>query len=120
MSGKHFRIVPSLSQHGAECLRVLIWQAGNHRLADSTRLCYTDERNFSEKGNLMLAEIQQLSVAERIQLIDDIWDSIADAPDTLPLTQELKEELDYRLEAMQQNPQETITWAQLKATLKNR
>ena len=65
----------------------------------------------------MLAEIERLSVAERIQLIDAIWGSIAAMPDALPLTAEQKELLDERLEALEQNPTEVLTWAQVKTNL---
>ncbi len=68
----------------------------------------------------MLAEIEQLSVAERIQLIDEIWESIAETPDALPLTEAQKELLDARLAAMEANPEEGRTWAQVKATLTKR
>lgn len=68
----------------------------------------------------MLTEIEQLSVAERIQLVEDIWDGIAGSPDSVPLTQAQKDELDHRLETMQQTSEAGITWAQLKATLTNR
>ena len=67
----------------------------------------------------MLADIQRLSIAERIQLVEDIWDSIAATPDALPLTDVQRQELDRRLEAMQQNPQEGVTWPELNATLLN-
>ncbi len=65
----------------------------------------------------MIAEIERLSVAERLELIDEIWDSIAETPDALPLTEEHKPMLDERLTAMEQNPQEGMTWAQVKANL---
>ena len=65
----------------------------------------------------MLAEIERLSVAERIQLIDEIWVSIATTPDALPLTTEQKELLDERLGAMERNPAEVMTWTQVKANL---
>jgi len=41
----------------------------------------------------------ELSVSERIQLVEDIWDSIAAVPDSVPLTEEQKEELGRRLSA---------------------
>ena len=50
-----------------------------------------------------LQEIQRLSVAERIQLVEDIWDSIATAPESLELTQSQRNELDQRLQAHQEN-----------------
>ena len=65
----------------------------------------------------MLAEIERLSVIERIQLIDEIWGSIAETPDALPLTAEQKELLDERIDAMERNPAEVMTWAQVKANL---
>ena len=39
------------------------------------------------------ADIEQLSVAERIQLVEDIWDTIAANPDALEVSEELGEEL---------------------------
>ena len=68
----------------------------------------------------MLADIQRLSVAERIQLAEDIWDTIALDPDAFPVTDAQREELDRRLDAMQQTPQEGVSWPELKARLTSR
>ncbi len=57
---------------------------------------------------LKKSDVLWLSVAERIQLVEDIWDTIADTPEEVPLTDEKKAELDRRLEAHQQNPDEAI------------
>jgi putative addiction module component (TIGR02574 family) len=54
--------------------------------------------------------IDRLSVAERIALVQEIWDSIAAAPDQLPLTEAQKKELDRRLAAHQANSGEAIPW----------
>ena len=43
--------------------------------------------------------IRDLSVEERIRLVEDIWDSIAEDRGALPLTDAQREELDRRLEA---------------------
>ena len=43
--------------------------------------------------------ILQLSVSERIQLVEDIWDSILLVPESVELSDKQKEELDRRLEA---------------------
>ena len=43
-------------------------------------------------------EILELSVAERIQLVEDIWDSIAADPERLPLPAEQAAGLDRRLD----------------------
>jgi putative addiction module component (TIGR02574 family) len=44
----------------------------------------------------IIDELRKLSVAERIQLVEDLWDSIA-ADSDLPLTDAQKAELDRRL-----------------------
>lgn len=49
-----------------------------------------------------LQSIEQLSVAERIQLVEDIWDTIARAPESLDLTEGQRDELDTRLKAHDQ------------------
>jgi putative addiction module component (TIGR02574 family) len=47
----------------------------------------------------MNAKPQQLPVAERIRLVEDLWDSIAADQQTLPLTAEQRAEIDRRLDA---------------------
>jgi putative addiction module component (TIGR02574 family) len=61
-----------------------------------------------------LTDILQMSVAERIQLAEDIWDSIAAVPEALPLTDTEKQELDRRLELYARSPDEGIPWDELK------
>ncbi len=65
-----------------------------------------------------LTDILQMSVAERIQLAEDIWDSIAAVPDALPLTDAERQELDRRLQLYAQNPDEGIPWDELKDKLR--
>ncbi len=67
-----------------------------------------------------LSEILQLSIAERIQLVEDIWDSIATVPDAVSLTDDQKAELDRRLESYRANPNEGISWSELKEKLRQR
>ena len=47
----------------------------------------------------MNAKLQELSVEERIRIVEDLWDSIAADQKSLPLTTEQKAELDRRLDA---------------------
>jgi putative addiction module component (TIGR02574 family) len=65
-----------------------------------------------------LSEILQLTIAERIQLVEDIWDSVAAFPEAIPLTDAQKEELDRRMQAYAQNPNEGISWDELKDKLR--
>ena len=60
------------------------------------------------------ADIEQLSVAERIQLVEDIWDTIAANPDALEVAEELGEELDRRVDNYHQNPSSGSSWQDVK------
>ena len=66
---------------------------------------------------LLKVEISQLSVAERIQLAEDLWESILERQDELPLTDAQKQELDRRLENYQQDPTSGSTWQEVKQRL---
>ena len=59
-----------------------------------------------------------LSVAERIQLAEDIWDSIpAETPESAALTPLQLQELQARLDAHDQDPSTAIPWEQVRAEL---
>ncbi len=47
----------------------------------------------------MKTELHNLSIDERLRLVEDIWDSIAADQGALPLTDEQKAELDQRLDS---------------------
>ena len=47
----------------------------------------------------MNTKLSKLPVAERIKLVEELWDSIASDQKALPLTDEQKAELDRRLDA---------------------
>jgi len=64
-----------------------------------------------------MADVLELSVSERIQLAEDIWDSVAMMPQPVRLTDAQREELDRRLEDYRQHPEDGISWESLKAEL---
>ena len=45
----------------------------------------------------MSTKLQSLSIEERLNLVEDLWDSIAAEQEVLPLTSEQRAELDRRL-----------------------
>lgn len=50
-------------------------------------------------------EISKLSLAERIQLVGDVWDAIArDSQNAVPLTAAQRDELEHRITLYEQNP----------------
>jgi putative addiction module component (TIGR02574 family) len=69
-------------------------------------------------GKIMLADLLNLSVSERILLVEDIWDSIAELPEAVVLSEEQREELDRRLEAYHQNSKTGSPWDVVKAKVK--
>ena len=54
--------------------------------------------------NNLLDQINQLDFAERMQLVEDLWDSLADRAQTLPLTDAQRAELDRRLDVHAKDP----------------
>jgi len=66
---------------------------------------------------IRMDEIKRLSVAERIQLVQDIWDSIAADRNAQPLTAAEREELDRRLRAYEEDPSGTKTWSEVREDL---
>ena len=59
--------------------------------------------------------LDRLSVPERFEVMQDIWDSIAEEVEKAPLTPAQKQEVDRRLAAHRANPQAAIPWEQVEA-----
>jgi len=51
-----------------------------------------------------------LSIPERIQLVEDIWDTIAAEAEAIELTEDEKRIIDERLEAYHRNPDVGSPW----------
>jgi putative addiction module component (TIGR02574 family) len=62
-------------------------------------------------------EILKLPVDERIQLVEEIWDSVVAQPDALELTDAQRQELERRLRKAEQDPEGGIAWEELEAEL---
>ena len=67
-----------------------------------------------------ISDFLALSVAERILLVEDIWDSIASVPDAVTLTEAQRQELDARLDAYTKDPAAGSPWEVVKARLSRR
>ncbi len=61
-------------------------------------------------------DYRKLSIPERLELVEGIWDSIAQDAEVFPLSDEQKAELDRRLEAHRRDPESAIRWAALNPT----
>lgn len=65
-----------------------------------------------------LTDVLELSVPERILLVEDIWDSISAVPEAVPLTDAQKEELERRLDAFHKNPAAGSPWDEVVLRVK--
>ncbi len=66
-------------------------------------------------ADVSLDDLLKLSVPERIQLAEDLWDSIASEPEALPLTDAQKAEIERRL--AEHDPGSAIPWKEVRGRL---
>lgn len=64
-------------------------------------------------------EILDLPALERVEIVQEIWESIAARPESVPLTAAQKEELERRWQDFQDNPDEGEPWDDVKKSLLN-
>jgi len=61
-----------------------------------------------------LQELETLPVPERLQLVEDLWDSIARSNAEIPIPQWQIDELDRRKQNYLRNPDSGRTWDEVK------
>jgi len=66
------------------------------------------------------AEFQALSPAERILLVEEIWDRIAAEPDAVPVSTAQRAELDRRLDVLEKSPDAGRPWTEVRDELLRR
>lgn len=69
----------------------------------------------------VIAELLKLSPAERIQLAEDLWDSVAAQPESLPaLSDDQRREIERRVAEHTRDPSSALTWEDVRARLWSR
>lgn len=68
-------------------------------------------------GEMSISDLLKLPVAERIKLVEAIWDSIAAAPNALEMTEAERQELDRRWAAYERDPSVGSPWAEVRARI---
>ena len=68
----------------------------------------------------MDSSFDQMSPAERILYVQDLWDRIAEHPEDVPVSDELKAELDRRLSEPRADPSSAVRWEAVKARLRTK
>lgn len=87
-----------------------------------TRLSPTNLANGVRRdyNDPMEPSFDQMTPAERILHVQSLWDRIAEEPEGVPVSDEMKAELDRRLAAHRAEPSTAIPWEQVKAELRRR
>jgi putative addiction module component (TIGR02574 family) len=65
-------------------------------------------------------DINRLTIPEKLELIGLLWDSIPDTPETLPVPEWHRQELEKRLASADAAPGQAIPWEQVKARLRGK
>lgn len=68
-------------------------------------------------NNINFSELAELPVQERIRLVEALWDTITEHPESIKLTPAERRELDRRMEAYLKNPSEGVPWSEVKSKL---
>ena len=63
------------------------------------------------------SEVLELPVPERIRLAQEIWDSIAEVPEAVHLTDRERAELDRRLDAYYEDREGGSPWPEVRARI---
>jgi putative addiction module component (TIGR02574 family) len=66
---------------------------------------------------IQVSDVLELPVAERLKLVEAIWDSIAESAEAIPLTDEQRTELDRRLEEYEKDPEAGSPWPEVEARI---
>lgn len=64
-------------------------------------------------------EIDQLTIAQRLELIGQLWDSIPNSIEAMPIPEWHREELERRLAAADASPDAGIPWEQVRNRLRH-
>ncbi len=63
----------------------------------------------------VLSEVDSWPVEDRIQLVQEVWDRLADHGRERQLGEEEKAELDHRLAEDDEAPDDVVSWEEVKA-----
>lgn len=71
---------------------------------------YDENKEKITVKRITATDTLKLSIPERIQLVEDIWDTIAENAEAVELTEEEKRIIDERLDAYHKNPDLGTPW----------
>src|SRR5690242_6513535 len=88
-------------------------------IIDSPRgLCENGLRGYAMGSRA--AFIFDLSPAEKLQLVEDLWDDLAATPEAVPIHDWQKQELARRKANLAKNPGSGLSWEEVKRSVRSR
>ena len=69
--------------------------------------------------NEQMQSVFDLSPAEKLQLVEDLWDDRASSPDTIPVHEWQKAELARRKANLSSNPASGLSWEDVKRRVRS-
>lgn len=70
--------------------------------------------------NRRAVDIAALTPEERLRLLEQLWDSLTDTPEAIPLTEAQREELDRRLDDLEVDGPVGIPWDDVLSRIRTR
>ena len=67
---------------------------------------------------MLTEEIKKLSKSEKLLLVSELWDDIADSPEEVLLSEAQERLLDERYEQFRKDPEEGKPWSEVKERIR--
>ncbi len=87
--------------------------------ASAAAVAWRSGRLLTMKG-IPVADLLELPVAERIRLVELLWDSIAAVPEAISIPEEWKAELNRRLADFEADPEAGSPWEEVRSRILQR
>lgn len=65
----------------------------------------------------VLNAVESWPATDRLRLIEEVWESLEDAPEVAALTESQRQDLQRRLDAYRDNPKAGAHWEEVRARL---
>ena len=70
--------------------------------------------------NMNSTSVFDLSPAEKLQLVEDLWDDLAAIPEVIPVHDWQKQELARRKANLRSNPASALSWEETRRRIRSR
>jgi len=70
--------------------------------------------------NRQSLNVEELTTEERLRLLEDLWNSLSQTPEAIPLTADQREELDRRLDDLERDGPVGIPWEEVLRQIRSR